>query len=300
MRKLLDIKIAVAALIGLFVFSSVELVAQRRPAIRRSTTTRAARNATVERGTRIRVRMNETLNSKSARVGDTFTTNVTEPVYSTTGAVVIPVGSTVRGRVNTVTKAKKGGDPGSIDVAFNQVRLPNGTVRSINGSLTDLNTKQAKSDNESTASGDDRKNDKIIFIGGGAAGGAILGAAIGGGKGALIGGLLGAGAGLLGERFTKGEDAEVKSGTEFGVYLNQSVSLPRYSETADTNEDNYIPPANNNGNGRNYVVQPGDTLGKISIKFYGNSRRYMDIYNANRDVLSSPSSVSVGQQLIIP
>lgn len=283
-------------LIGLFVFSSVELLAQRRrPVIRRTATTRVS-TATVERGTRIRVRMNETLNSKSAQVGDRFTATVTEPVYSTNGAIVIPVGSTVTGRVNAVTKAKKGGDPGSIDVAFTQVRLPNGTSRNINGSLTDLSSDKAKSDNESTARGDDRKNDKIIFIGGGAAGGAILGAAIGGGKGALIGGLLGAAGGLLGERLTKGEDAEVKSGTEFGVYLNQSVNLPRYAE-ANT-EDNYPPPTS--GNGRNYTVQPGDTLGKISIKFYGTSRRYMDIYNANRDVLSSPSNVAVGQQLIIP
>lgn len=293
MRKLSTIKFTIAVLIGLFVLSSVELLAQRRPTIRRSAAVRQT-TATVERGTRVRVRMNETLSSKTAQVGDTFTTTVTEPVYSSTGAIVIPVGSTIRGRVNSVTKAKKGGDPGTIDVAFNQVSLPNGTTRSINGSLTDLDTKKAKSDNEGTASGDDRKNDKIIFIGGGAAGGAILGAAIGGGKGALIGGLLGAGAGLLGERLTKGEDAEVKSGTEFGVYLNQSVSLPRYAE-ANT-EDNYTPPTS----GRTYIVQPGDTLGKISIKFYGTSRRYMDIYNANRDVLSSPSNVTVGQQLIIP
>ena len=78
--------------------------------------------------------------------------------------------------------------------------------------------------------GDKMKNRKIIFIGGGGAGGAVLGAAIGGGKGALIGGILGAAGGLLGERFTKGEEAQVKSGTEFGVYLNQAVSMPRWTE----------------------------------------------------------------------
>jgi LysM repeat protein len=281
MRKLTHIKFTIAALVGLFFFGSVELLAQR--------------TAQVERGTRIRVRMNETISSKTVQVGDTFTTTVTEPVYSTTGAVVIPVGSTITGRVNAVTRAKKGGDPGAIDVAFTRVRLPNGTTRNINGSLTDLSSDKAKSDNESTASGDDRKNDKIIFIGGGAAGGAILGAAIGGGKGALIGGLLGAGAGLLGERLTKGEDAEVRSGTEFGVILNQPVTLPRYSE-ANTDDD-YTPPT---GGGRTYIVRPGDTLGKISTRFYGTSRRYMDIYNANRDRLSSPSNLKVGQELIIP
>jgi len=179
--------------------------------------------------------MNETINSKTARVGDRFTSTVTEPVYSDTGVIVIPVGSTVTGRVDSVRQAKKGGDPGSIDASFIEVKLPNGTRRAINGSLTDLSTKQAKSDAEGSASGDDRKNDKLIFIGGGAAGGAILGGAIGGGKGALIGGILGAVGGLAGERLTKGEEAEVRSGTEFGIYLNQSFSMPKFAEVSGVN-----------------------------------------------------------------
>jgi len=245
MNKAFNFKFIAAILAAFFVFGTVDGLAQkRRPVIRKKTTT--VRKATtvrraatarptialykVRNGESFRVRMNETISSRTARVGDKFTTTVTEPVYSSTGVVVIPVGSTVTGRVDSVTAAKKGGDPGQISASFVEVRLPNGTRRAINGSLTDLDTKKAKSDNEGTASGDDRKNDKLIFIGGGAAGGAILGGAVGGGKGALIGGILGAGAGLLGERLTKGEDAEVKSGTEFGVYLNQSISLPRFTE----------------------------------------------------------------------
>ncbi|MDM7921449.1 MAG: LysM peptidoglycan-binding domain-containing protein, partial [Pyrinomonadaceae bacterium] len=249
---------------------------------------------TVKAGTRMRVRMNETLSSKTAKAGDRFTTTVREPVYAANGAVVIPVGSEVIGRVDTVTPAKKGGNPGAIDVSFIQIVLPNGTKRTINGSLTELVSDDAKSDPEGTATGDRMKNRKIIFIGGGGAGGAVLGAAIGGGKGALIGGLIGAGAGLLGERFTKGEEAEVKSGTEFGVYLNQGVSLPRFAETG--NDGYREAPAG----GRTYVVQPGDTLGVISRKVYGTSSRYMEIYNANRDQLSSPNNVTVGQTLTIP
>ena len=77
------------------------------------------------------------------------------------------------------------------------------------------------------------KNRKVIFIGGGGVGGAVIGGAIGGGKGALIGALLGAGGGYLGDRMTKGAEAEVKSGTEFGVYLNQAISLPRFVEAID-------------------------------------------------------------------
>ncbi len=241
MKRLFNFKFVTAILAAFFIFGTVDGLAQKRkPVIRRTTVkkrTVAARPTvklyTVANGESFRVRMNETISSKTSAVGDRFTTTVTEPVYSTTGVVVIPTGSKVTGRVDSVTRAKKGGDPGSISATFIEVRLPNGTRRAINGSLTDLDTKKAKSDDEGTASGDDRKNDKLIFIGGGAAGGAVLGGAVGGGKGAVIGGLLGAGAGLLGERFTKGEDAEVKSGTEFGVQLNQSVSLPKFNETVN-------------------------------------------------------------------
>jgi hypothetical protein len=247
MKNLFNFKILTAVLAMFFVFSTTDVLAQRptvkrKPVIRKTTVKRTTvvnqpvvRLYTVQRGQTFRVRMNETISSKTARVGDRFTTTVTEPVYSDTGVIVIPVGSTVTGRVDSVRPAKKGGDPGSIDASFVEVRLPNGTRRVINGSLTDLSTKQAKSDAEGTASGDDRKNDKLIFIGGGTAGGAILGGAIGGGKGALIGGILGGLGGLAGERFTKGEDAEVRSGTEFGIYLNQSISMPKFAEASEVN-----------------------------------------------------------------
>lgn len=235
MKNLLKVNYFIAALAMLMAFGSLDLMAQtrRRPVVRKSTvrkTVPAARTYLVSSGQRMRARMNDTINSKTAVVGNTFTATVTEPVYSTTGVLVIPSGSTVTGRVTSVQAAQKGGKPGTIDVSFVSLRTPNGARRAINGTLTELTTDSAKSDSEGTASGDKMKNRKLIFIGGGGAGGAVLGAAIGGGKGALIGGLLGAGGGFLGDRLTKGENAEVKSGTEFGIYLNQSVSLPRYVE----------------------------------------------------------------------
>jgi len=241
MKKLFSFKFVAALLAIFFALGTIDASAQRRvvkrkPVIRKAAVKRpivtrpVVRLYTVENGQTFRVRMNNTISSKTARAGDRFTTTVTEPVYSNTGVIVIPTGSTVVGRVDAVRAAKKGGDPGTIDVSFVEVNLPNGTRRSINGSLTDLNTKKAKSDAEGSASGDDRKNDKIIFVGGGAAGGAILGGLIGGGKGAVIGGILGGLGGLGAERFTKGEDAEVRSGTEFGVILNQSISMPKFAE----------------------------------------------------------------------
>lgn len=235
MKRLSRISVFAVLLSFVALSTAVDLSAQtrRRPVIRKKTVTKrvvAPKLYTVARGETLRVRMNSTISSKTARVGDTFSANVTETVYSSNGVVVIPEGSKVMGRVDSVVRARKGGKPGTIDASFYQVRLPNGLTRRINGSLTDLHSDDAKSDNEGTASGDRMKHRKVIFIGGGGAGGAILGGAIGGGKGALIGGILGAGAGLLGERMTKGEEAEVRSGTEFGVVLNQAISLPRFAE----------------------------------------------------------------------
>jgi len=238
MKRSYFLKNLVVILTILFVTASAQVFGQKRtvkkkPALRRAAARKVValpKTFAVLSGTRIRARMNETISSKTARVGDRFTANVTEPVYSNTGVLVIPAGSTVTGRVDSVVPAAKGGKPGTISVSFIDVKTPSGYRRAINGSLTDLDSKSAKSDSEGTASGDKMAHRKLIFIGGGGAGGAILGAAIGGGKGALIGGLLGAGGGFLGDRYTKGENATVKSGTEFGVVLNQTAYFQRFAE----------------------------------------------------------------------
>lgn len=49
-----------------------------------------------------------------------------------------------------------------------------------------------------------------------------------------------------------------------------------------------------------YTVQSGDTLEKISKKFYGTTKKWRTIYDANRSVLRSPDRVYPGQKLMIP
>lgn len=180
---------------------------------------------TVSADTVIRVRINEELNSGTARIGDRFSANVTEPVHAGGGVEVIPVGSKVWGRVSQVNRAQKR-TPGNITVAFDSVELPNGTTAAINGSLTTLQADDVNADNEGTVKGTSNRKRDVIFIGGGAAGGAIIGGIAGGGKGAAIGGILGGVLGTGARVLEKEKEAEVKSGTEFGVILNRSVSLP--------------------------------------------------------------------------
>lgn len=245
-----NFKVLTMILAAFLAFGAVDSIAQtkkrttttkKKPVLKKTTpaatTATVAKPAvklyTVEQGQTIRVRMNGNITSKTAKVGDTFMTTVTEPVYSNTGVVVMPVGSIVTGKVTAVTAAAKGGKPGTIDVDFIEVKTPNGSKYAISGDLTELDSKSAKSDNEGTASGDKMKHRKVIFIGGGGAGGAIIGGAVGGGLGAAIGAGAGAVAGLILESQTKGEEATVKANTEFSVYLNKAVSMPKFIEPVE-------------------------------------------------------------------
>lgn len=51
---------------------------------------------------------------------------------------------------------------------------------------------------------------------------------------------------------------------------------------------------------RLYTVAPGDSLALIALQFYGRTDDYLLIFQANRDTLSSPDLIKVGQRLIIP
>jgi LysM repeat protein len=49
-----------------------------------------------------------------------------------------------------------------------------------------------------------------------------------------------------------------------------------------------------------YTVESGDTLSKLAKRFLGDTSRYMDIFNINKDQLKDPDMIKVGQRLKIP
>ncbi len=51
---------------------------------------------------------------------------------------------------------------------------------------------------------------------------------------------------------------------------------------------------------RFYTVAAGDSLGAISVRFYGSVEHFGAIFDANRMILSSPDKIRVGQRLVIP
>jgi hypothetical protein len=221
-------------LIALAAASVPSAFAQTRRATRRSPrlsrATRPIRNTSpayynVPASQVIQVRMNEQISSESARIGDRFTTTTMIPIY-VAGVEIIPAGSSITGRVTNVKRAQRRSEAGWLQVAFVSLQLPNGTTRAINGSLTSLSNETATFDEEGQVTGRGSTKRNVVFVGGGATAGALIGAIAGGGKGAGIGAGVGAGLGVAGAFLSKGKEAVVKPGTEFGVILNQSVALP--------------------------------------------------------------------------
>jgi LysM repeat protein len=49
-----------------------------------------------------------------------------------------------------------------------------------------------------------------------------------------------------------------------------------------------------------YRVQPGDTLARIAIQFYGDESRWPVILEANADAIQDPNLIAVGQEILIP
>ncbi|MES1168526.1 MAG: LysM peptidoglycan-binding domain-containing protein, partial [Oleiharenicola lentus] len=51
---------------------------------------------------------------------------------------------------------------------------------------------------------------------------------------------------------------------------------------------------------RYHTVVEGDSLSRISMRYYGTTNRWQEIFQANRDVLQGSSALRVGMQLRIP
>ena len=231
-QKLARRALGFLVLITLVAGSVAPALAQRRTRRPRRHTTRpnistppAPVYYTVQAGQSLRVRMNDEISSGNARIGDRFKVTVVDPVYAG-GKEVIPAGSIIVGQVTSVKRASRPSKAGVLGVHFVSLELPTGLARAINGDLTDLSGETSTYDNEGGVTGKSSTKRNIVFIGGGAATGALIGAIAGGGKGAGIGAGVGAGLGVAGSLLSKGKEAVVTRGTEFGVILNQSVSLP--------------------------------------------------------------------------
>jgi LysM repeat protein len=77
---------------------------------------------------------------------------------------------------------------------------------------------------------------------------------------------------------------------------------PTYSDlAAEFKVDSSLPqPAPAAAAGQKYTVVAGDSLSKIAKHLYGDANKYMKIFEANKDKLSDPNKIQIGQELVIP
>jgi hypothetical protein len=167
----------------------------------------------LQSGTKIRVKMDNGINSKVSSEKDTFTTMIVEPV-TYKQVVLLPLGTMIEGKITEVERASVNGKQGKLTVSFNMLQLPNGEKRKIEGILN----------NEITA--ESTKTANILTILGGTALGTILGAASKANNGALIGAGIGLGAGTGIAFLKKGKEVGLKSNEEFEIKLTKDVTLP--------------------------------------------------------------------------
>ncbi len=71
-------------------------------------------------------------------------------------------------------------------------------------------------------------------------------------------------------------------------------------DSEEANEEDPEEGVLSGGGEKDYVVGKNDTLQKISDKFYGTTRKWKKIYDANSKIMKSPDKVYPGMKLKIP
>jgi hypothetical protein len=165
---------------------------------------------TVPERTAIRVTLDQSVATNRSKPGDHFAATVSEPVVIN-GKTVIPQGAHAEGLV--VDSRHSGRLMGRA-----RLRLALQTV-DVNGQNYDVRTYSHP------RIGRDHKKRNWAWIGGGAAGGAAIGALAGGGTGALIGGPIGAGAGVTVALVTGKKDIKLRAETPLRFELAQPVTI---------------------------------------------------------------------------
>lgn len=165
---------------------------------------------TIPEQTPIHVTLDQGISSNQNRPGDHFEATVAEPVVLNS-KVVIPQGTPVEGLVVDARPSGRLKGRAHLELTLESMQL--------DGKTYGISTA------DKYRSGGGHKKRNWAWIGGGGAGGALIGAAAAGGKGALIGGPIGAGAGTAIAYFTGKKNIHLAPETPLEFHLNQPITV---------------------------------------------------------------------------
>ncbi len=168
------------------------------------------KNYTVPAGTSVSVQLPAEISTKTAKVGQRFTANLSSDLI-VDGKVLARAGAPVQGSITEVISGSKtiGGKP-TLGLTFDNMMFAGGD-RPINGRLTQV---AAKSD----------KGRDTAKIAGGAVAGGVIGHQVDSDQGKVIGAILGAAAGTAAAKKT-GQEVVLPAGTVVGFTLDSPVTV---------------------------------------------------------------------------
>jgi len=171
-------------------------------------------NRTIAAGTTIQVRNNDTINSQTARGGQTYSAVVEADVLDVDGVVAIPRGS------NATLVVKSARDQGRVKGRSDLV-VDLDSVE-VGGRKYDIDTTDIV---QRGKQGIGRNKRTGIFTGGGAILGGVIGAVAGGPKGLAIGAASGAAAGAGVQTLTRGKAVRIPSETLLHFRLETAAQI---------------------------------------------------------------------------
>ena len=173
------------------------------------------REITLAAGTRLPVTLETAIGSDISRVEEPVQARLSRAV-TVDGTTVLPVGSQVTGFVTSATRSGKVKGRGQIGVQFDTL-VPEGPDAADEHYA--ISTRPIGRTAPAT------KKEDALKIGAPAAGGAIIGALVGGKKGAAIGTAVGGGAGTAVVLSTRGEEVRLGRGAALTVQLADPVTI---------------------------------------------------------------------------
>jgi hypothetical protein len=168
----------------------------------------ARSSVTIPRGTEIKIRLDNEIDSKESRDGDRFTATVLSPIRY--------ADATIEGRIAKINESGKLTGKTELALSFDRIRLRNGRSGRMAAQVVKVYGEDSvkEVDEEGNVKSGGRGKTTAVRTGGGAALGAIIGGIAGGGKGAAIGAAVGAGAGAASTAIQGSSKVKLESGTE--------------------------------------------------------------------------------------